>query len=302
MSYFSIRRKDKYARYMWLIDTIRRHDHCTLQEINYLWQKEDSLNPDGIPLPRRTFQQHKESINDMDFGVEIICISNRYYSVRIDNHNPFGAWMWQTLSLKQMLSESKELNDRILTEEIPSADRWLYTILSSIRENKRLQITYHPFGKDDFTFLLSPYFVQLSDRRWYVYGLRNCETSLKAYALDRIEKCELLDETFYFPNGFSAEEYLKKHGIGQYETIPETEVVIRAYGQQVDRLRTLPLHPSQQETKTGEGKAEFSYTLRPTNRFFGELLACGAHIKVLSPLWLRHRLKETIDKLATYYK
>ncbi len=123
MSSTTLRRKDKYARYMWLIDTIRRHDRCTLQEIDRRWQQEETLNPDGVPLSRRTFQQYKEAINAMDFGVEIICTSNRYYSVRLDEHNPLGAWMWQTLSLRLMLAESRELNERIITDEIPSADR-----------------------------------------------------------------------------------------------------------------------------------------------------------------------------------
>lgn len=93
MSSTTLRRKDKYARYMWLIDTIRRHDRCTLQEIDRRWRQEETLNPDGAPLSRRTFQQHKEAINAMDFGVEIVCTGNCYYSVRLDDHNPLGAWM-----------------------------------------------------------------------------------------------------------------------------------------------------------------------------------------------------------------
>mgnify|MGYP000552228564 CR=1 FL=1 len=190
MSSTTLRRKDKYARYMWLIDTIR-HDRCTLQEIDRRWQQEETLNPDGVPLSRRTFQQHKEAINAMDFGVEIICTSNRYYSVRLDEHNPLGAWMWQTLSLRLMLAESRELNERIITDEIPSADRWLHPILSALRENRRLRITYRPFGKEAFSLLLSPYFVQMSDRRW-IAGGRNIpdglcagsDSSVRAYGED----------------------------------------------------------------------------------------------------------------------
>lgn len=158
--------------------------------------------------------------------------------------------MWQTLSLRLMLAESRELNERIITDEIPSADRWLHPILSALRENRRLRITYRPFGKEAFSLLLSPYFVQMSDRRWYVFGLREDETSLTVYALDRILACEPTEKTFVFPETFSAGEYLRQHGIGQYEAIPETKVVVRAYGLMADRLRTLPLHPSQQETKT----------------------------------------------------
>lgn len=297
----ALRRKDKYARYAWLIDTLRRCGPCTLREIDGYWQEETMLNPDGEPLSRRTFQQHKEAINELEFGVEIVCEHNRY-SVYTDDHNPVGAWLWQAVSIRRMLVESKTLNERIVVEEVLSSERWLQPVLAAIRENRRLRIAYRPFGKEVFGMLVSPYFIQMSDRRWYLFGLRDDETELRAYALDRMEACEATEEPFVLPDGFSAKAYLEKHGIGRYKSIPETEIVIRAYGRQVDLLRTLPLHPSQQETKTEKSKAEFTYMLQPTTRFFGEILARGEYVKVLSPAWVRRRLKETIEKITTYYK
>lgn len=301
MNSFAIRRKDKYARYAWLIDTLHRHGPCSLREIDRCWTKETTLNPDGEPLSRRTFQQHKEAINELELGVEIVC-SHNLYSVCTDDHNPIGAWLWQTISLRRMLAESKSLNDRIIVEEVPSSDRWLQPILTAIRENRRLRIGYHPFGREAFEMAVSPYFVQMSDRRWYLFGLRDAETELKAYALDRMETCATTEETFVLPEGFSTTGYLERHGIGRYENIPETEVVLRAYGRQVDLLRTLPLHASQRETKTEQGKSVFTYVLQPTTRFFGDILACGKYVKVLSPEWVRRQLKEMLEKTLTYYK
>ncbi len=297
----AIRRKDKYARYAWLIDTLRRHGPCSLREIDRHWVEETTLNPDGEPLSRRTFQQHKEAINELEFGVEIVC-SHNLYSVCTDNHNPIGAWLWQTISLRRMLAENRALNDRIIVEEVPSSDRWLQPILTAVRENRRLRIGYRPFGREAFEMAVSPYFVQMSDRRWYLFGLHDAEVTLKAYALDRMETCDTTEETFVLSEDFSATEYLKEHGIGCYENIPETEVVLRAYGRQVDLLRTLPLHVSQHETNTAKNKAEFTYVLQPTTRFFSDILACGKYVKVLSPEWVRQQIKETLEKTLTYYK
>lgn len=301
MNDFAIRRKDKYTRWAWLIDTLRRHGPCSLRDIDRRWMNETELNPDGEPLSRRTFQQHKEAINESGLGVEIVCFHNQY-SVQTDDSNPTGAWLWQTMSLRRMLAESKTLNDRIIVEEVPSSDRWIQPIMKAIRENRRLRINYHPFGREVFEMVISPYFVQMSDRRWYLFGLRDEEETLKAYALDRMETCETTEETFVFPEDFSATEYLEKHGIGCYEKIPETEVVVRAYGRQADLLRTLPLHASQQETKTEKNKVEFTYILKPTTRFFGDILARGKYVKVLSPERVRRHLKETLEKTLTYYK
>lgn len=104
------------------------------------------------------------------------------------------------------------------------------------------------------------------------------------------------------PVEFSPEQYLLDNGIGKYKGIEKCEVVIRAYGKQVDLLRTLPLHPSQCETKTEEGKAEFTYQLYPTARFYSDILAAGKYVMVLEPASVRKHLANVINKISNYYQ
>lgn len=295
--------KHKLKRYFWLIDSLKDKP-MSLNKLNRKWEN-SILNDDKIPLSRRTFQEHRNAINELGIGIEIIYdYTTRCYSLKSDddNGNLVSRWMWNAISLQSTMAQNANIKDRIIIEEIPSAHIYLDPILHAIRENYAIEFLYRPFGKDSFMITFYPYFIQMTDQRWYVYGLKKGEESIKTYALDRMESITLKEESFSFPKDFSAEEYLSENGIGQYENIPIVDVAIRAYGKQVELLRTLPLHPSQKEIKTEEGKSEFAYTLRPTTKFYGDILSKGKYVKVLSPYFVRKHIKEIVDKLNEYYK
>jgi hypothetical protein len=296
---------NKFKRYSWLIDTISRPGSgITFQEISRAWDR--SILNDGKELSLRTFQEHKKNINELSIGVEIICDkSTNTYRIQFNNddNNNVAKWLWQAMSVRIAVEENETIKDRIIIEEIPSAESWLNTVLHAIKENSILKIKYKPFGTMMMLDLeVKPYFVQLAAQRWYLFGLQDKESQIKAYALDRIKHIELANEKFVLLEGFSAEEYLETNGIGQYEDIKEQEIVVRAYGKQVDLLRTLPLHKSQQETKTETEKSEFIYSLKPTARFYSDILSRGKQVKILSPSSVQQKLKETIDQMSKYYK
>jgi hypothetical protein len=295
---------NKLKRYAWLIETIKRNSRgISFREISSAWEK-SSLNDGGESLSLRTFQEHKKAINDLSIGIEIVYQKaiNTYHIQSSEDGIGFSAkWFWNAMSAYVAIEENKTIRNRIILEDIPSAEVWLDAVLHAIKENNCLKITYHPFGNQAFNMEVSPYFVQLAGKRWYLFGLQEKEMSLKAYALDRIEKIEITDKEFVLPKDFSAEHYLESTGIGQYDSVKEEKIVLRAYGRQVDLLRTLPLHKSQQETKTEKEQAEFTYVLRPTTRFYGEILSRGEFVKVLSPTTVRKKIKTIAEKISSYY-
>ena len=64
-----------FGRYVWLIDTIRRHKRITYEEINNLWINSGLSYGEGDELPLRTFHNHRKAIKDI-FDV--------YISITID--------------------------------------------------------------------------------------------------------------------------------------------------------------------------------------------------------------------------
>jgi hypothetical protein len=73
----------------------------------------------------------------------------------------------------------------------------------------------------------------------------------------------LSDISFTLPQNFNAEKYYA-NSIGIYvnEELKPTKVKIRAYGKQIEYLRSLPLHRSQKEGASKYGEfCEFEYKL-----------------------------------------
>ena len=87
-----------------------------------------------------------------------------------------------------MVHENKSIRNRILVEDVPSALQHLTDILEAMRENRVLEIEYHPFYLEESQHIqLLPYFVKLYERRWYVYGPTQENRRIKVYALDRVQ-------------------------------------------------------------------------------------------------------------------
>ena len=87
------------------------------------------------------------------------------------------------------------------------------------------------------------------------------------------------------------------------EELKPQKVRIRVYGEQVDYLRTLPLHRSQEEVLCKyEEYSDFQYTLCLTPEFISQLLMMGDNIEVLEPQELREEMKKKIENCLTRYK
>ena len=49
-----------FREYIWLINTIHRHQRLTFEEINQHWVKTDMSG--GLPMARSTFNRHRDAI------------------------------------------------------------------------------------------------------------------------------------------------------------------------------------------------------------------------------------------------
>ena len=143
--------KNYFDRYVWLIDTINRHGHITKKEIDELWYR-SSLNEKGDrELPERTFHNHREAILDT-FGIEIKCDrSLGYYLANSEDleGDDIRKWLLESLSLNNLLRESKDMRGAILFETIPSSQRWLSPIVNAIKDKRAIEMTYLSFFRGE---------------------------------------------------------------------------------------------------------------------------------------------------------
>lgn len=282
----------KFKEYIWLVNTIYEAHAITLAEINQRWQQTDMSQ--GVPLSRTTFHRHRIAIEEI-FGLYIECDkkNNKYFigNDHILRQDSIQNWMLSTLSVGNIVEESQSLHHRILLEQIPSGGKKLQLVIQAMKENRKIALTYHRYGKtEESHYTLSPYCVKLFRQRWYVLG-RLSNGYLSTFSFDRIKEVELADEKFKMPDDFDAADFFRNSfGILVDDKAPVQRVVLRTYGYEPYYLRDLPLHPSQREIRSSLDFTDFELHLKLTSDFMSKLLSRGEWIEVLEPQSLADEL------------
>ena len=172
-----------------------------------------------------------------------------------------------------------------------------------MQKSKELQIDYQQFYGHRETFNIQPYAMKVYHQRWYVVGHIKELGGIRNIALDRTLEMNLSDISFTLPQNFNAEKYYA-NSIGIYvnEELKPTKVKIRAYGKQIEYLRSLPLHCSQKESASKYGEfCEFEYKLCLTPELSTHILAMGENVEVLEPIELRDEIKRRLKECLTKY-
>jgi hypothetical protein len=291
-----------YNRYFWLINTIYRNKQITLNEINQKWLSSSLSN--GIPIPRKTFNNHRNTIEEI-FDINIDCdrSTNQYYISNTNDiqQNAFRLWLLNGFAIRNTINESKSLKERIIFENIPSGENHLTSIIDIMKRNKMIRLSYQSFWDDDsYEVDIEPYCLKVFKQRWYLVGKTD---KIKVYALDRIEYLTELPNDFSLPIDFDAEMYFVDcYGIINDNNIKPEKVCLRFEVNQANYIRSLPLHKTQKEINNTDKTVDFEYFLKPTYDFVQEILKYGEFVEVIRPHWLRKRIEEIIEKMILNYK
>jgi hypothetical protein len=300
---------DKIRRYVWLLDTIYRagESGITFDEINEKWQRYDLLS-EGKPYPKRTFEQHKEEIQET-FNVEICCDrkTNRYYisdREELKNQSLILRWLINTFNLNNIIGQSKSLKDRIGLEDIPAGQDYLIDIIDLMNNSYSFDMEYQKFYADEKKLYhnMEPYGVQIFQRRWYVLARNPENDTLHTYSLDRIVSLKKNNNTFKMPKDFSISDFFSDcFGIIKDAT-PKQHIVLKANAFQAKYLKTLPLHESQNIVSEDDGFIVFSYDLRPTFDFKQKTLSYMGNVEIIEPQSFRNEIIEAIETMRNLYR
>ena len=293
-----------FKEYIWLVNTIYQARSITLEDINRKWILTDMSG--GVEIARSTFCRHKDAIEDI-FGIFIECDRKNGYQYYIGNANVLSEdsiqnWMLSTLSVNHVISESLSLQKRILLEPIPSAKGYLEQIIEAMKKKRLVTILYRKYGTDETKeHLIAPYCIKLYHRRWYLLG-RYETGEFRVLSFDRIKELSITQNTFDLDEDFDAEAYFSEcYGVVNIEELPVERIVLRAYGDESDYLRDLPIHHSQVEINCSNGYSDYEYYLRPTLDFCGQILSRGNRLQVIKPQSLVDKIHQMLaDALKNY--
>ena len=277
----------------------------TFDEISKRW-KESNMG-DNKPLPLRTFHQHRSAVEEL-FGVEIKCNPSNGYKYAITNpevlrNDRIRKWLLNSFNLSNMIIAGHNMKDRILFEDIPRGTEYLQTIIDAMQQSKELAIDYQPFYGHRASYTIQPYAMKTYHQRWYVLGFIKELNAIRNIALDRLLEMTIKEQPFKFPKNFNAEKYYANTvGIFVNEKLSPVKVTLKAYGKQIEYLRSLPLHKSQCETSSRYGEfCVFEYKLCLTPELSSQILAMGENVEVLEPQELREEVKRRLEESFLRY-
>ena len=301
-----------FKEYIWLVNTIKRARRISFAEIQEKWL--DTEMSGGVEFARSTFNRHKDAIQDI-FGINIDCDRKCGYKYYIANEKVLREdtvqnWIVSTMSVNDVISDSKALHDRIVLQQIP-CDEYLETFINAMKRKVRVEVKYRRYESDNVTEVdFEPHCLKLFNQRWYVLAHFHRDATPEkeerdyygVYSFDRMQEVSLTNVKFEVRDDFDAQDYFSEcFGVFASESTPAERIVLRAYNKQRYYLNDLPLHHSQKVIGRGENYTDFEYYIRPTIDFCGHILSLANQLKVICPQSLADRIRQmAMDTLEMY--
>lgn len=301
-----------FKEYIWLVNTIKRARRISFAEIQEKWL--DTEMSGGVEFARSTFNRHKDAIQDI-FGINIDCDRKGGYKYYIANEKVLREdtvqnWIVSTMSVNDVISDSKALHDRIVLQQIP-CDEYLEIFINAMKRKVRVEVKYLRYESDNVTEVdFEPYCLKLFNQRWYVLAHFHRDATPEkeerdyygVYSFDRMQEVSLTNVKFEVRDDFDAQDYFSEcFGVFASESTPAERIVLRAYNKQRYYLNDLPLHHSQKVIGRGENYTDFEYYIRPTIDFCGHILSLANQVKVIYPQSLADRIRQmAMDTLEMY--
>lgn len=305
-SYFFSMAKNLLNKYVWLAETIYKAKKISFEEINQRWVDNDLS--EGKPLPIRTFHKWRQAIEEM-FGLIIENENGGQYRYYIENaddlkNGSMRSWLFNTLTVSNLMMESASIKDKILFDEIPDGEQYLPGILEALKNNHVLGMTYQSYSRDEAnTFEVEPYCLKAFKQRWYLVARSPYYDKIMIYALDRVKWLGLTERSFKYPKDFIPEEFFEdSFGIIADPKVRIETVKLKVSAGQANYLRSLTLHQTQKEIERTDEYSIFTVRLRPTFDFRQEILSQGCDIEVLEPKWFRDEIAEISKHMWNKYK
>ena len=142
----------------------------TFEELNQKWI-EDQVT-DGNPLQRSTFNRHRDAILNI-VGLIIECDQANGYKYYIANpevleDDSIERWLFSTLTVSTILSDSVAVKDRIILENVPAGEYYLPVLIQAMKLNRKIVMGYQRFDGEPYEKTVEPY--SLSPRPYVVGG------------------------------------------------------------------------------------------------------------------------------------
>jgi predicted DNA-binding transcriptional regulator YafY len=204
--------------------------------------------------------------------------------------------------LESALDEPVDLDPTQLTTQMsfhgaparPVHPQTWRTVVRALRENRCVSLKYRAAGyRQAAEFTVEP--VHLSCRRgdWYLLAQRAEKVGSRMYALSRVEKARILQNTFTAPT--QSEVQLAKKAFSRFVAghgLKPVNICVHFEQEAAEWIREREWHAKQTITNHRDGALTLAMPIDGTREALAWILSWGGAARVISPQWLKERVRE----------
>jgi predicted DNA-binding transcriptional regulator YafY len=204
------------------------------------------------------------------------------------------------LRLSGQVQTTQEVVCQFEQSEGYQGQEWLGPLYMAVLQRQVQRVIYQSFGAtQQVELIVHPYLLKQYNGRWFLVGqLKEWQTSLSVFALDRIRHLQV-DKQVFVPHNKNVNQYFTNLvGVSILPHAELVEVRLRFAKGRLPYVVTKPIHTSQQvDSKTSEVVLQ----VVPTRELISVLLSYGGDVEVITPVILRERLTQEAKRMMGHY-
>ncbi len=303
----NLKRMSKLKKCLYLINLLERRGPLTLKEINDCYEYSSLYEGDEF-LPR-TFLRYREYIEEtfpcyIDFNQRTGKYELHRHQALYGEDDSLYDYLLSAYHIEGMTELALKHREKILLSEAPTGVENVQVILEAIDKKRGIECDYYSFNKKSVKHqLLIPYFLRTWEQRWYLAAEpENHHHGISIFALERMENVILTKEKMLPSNKITAEEYFEgSFGVNHSDEQKPEKIRIKVYDTQVEYVKRLPIHESQEEVEINSEWSIFEYRLVPCYNFYQQLLWHREKLEVIEPQYVRDEIKDVLKKMLEHY-
>ena len=240
-------------------------------------------------------------------------LAARLLAARMDRLNPHAAAALRKLGMSMeklapQISHHVQQSADVMDDAAQRRDFQYLQVLEAMTsgwaEGRKLRIWYRR-GPDQevVSYIYAVYFIEPNaiGQSTYAIGRREPPGEIRTHKIERIERAELLDETYAIPVTFDPSTLLADAwGIWYSENEPET-VKLRFHARVAARVRESRWHRSELVEDLPDGYLLWTARVAEPREMMPWVRGWGADVEVLEPSSLRQAILEQVNGLYSLY-
>lgn len=240
-------------------------------------------------------------------------LATRLLATRTDRQNPHAA-----AALRKLGVSLEKLAPRISRHMLQSADRMddsreqrqdpvylavLERLTLAWAEQRVVRVWHRHVDDRVFEYDFEPYFIEpyAVGQTTHVIGLRRPPGAVRTFKIERLERVELLRESYDLPPDFNPQVFLRSAwGIWFSEGEP-VRVILQFSTRAARRVKETRWHPTQELQDLPSGGVLWQADVAEPQEMLPWVRGWGADVEVMGPKELRHRMEVESRAAAELY-